>query len=141
MKKNYYASRLAEGKASTIGAIVFMLMAFQSFGQKLTIQVNDAFTAQPIVGVKVKTPDGIYYTNNKGEFAFQKQPNAVELSHPDYLTTVVPLQADKNQGENQQIGADVSIEVVIRLEPNSQTEEETVVSANRSQEKRKDVAL
>ena len=140
MKKNYYASRLAEGKASTIGAIVFMFMAFQSFGQKLTIQVNDAFTAQPIVGVKVKTPDGIYYTNNKGEFAFQKQPNAVELSHPDYLTTVVPLQADKNQGKNQQIGADISIEVVIRLEPNSQTEEETVVSANRSQEKRKDVA-
>ncbi len=109
MKKNQFSSRFREGGLSILGALIFIFSAFQSIGQKLTIQVNDAFTAQPILGVKVKTADGIYYTNNKGEFAFQKQPNSIELSHPDYLTMIVPLQADKNQGENQQIGKDVSI--------------------------------
>jgi hemoglobin/transferrin/lactoferrin receptor protein len=141
MKKHFISLQFLKGQMSFIIATLFIVLSMQVFGQKLTIHVYDEFTYQPITGVKVKAETGSFTTNSNGELDFAKMPNSIELSHPDYLTMIVPLSPDQNQGKNQQLGSkDVTVDLIIRLEPNSQTEEETVVSANRAQEKRKDVS-
>ncbi|MFM6945709.1 MAG: TonB-dependent receptor plug domain-containing protein [Flavobacteriales bacterium] len=98
---------------------------------QLTLKIYDAYTYQPIIGVQVKSEFGIDKTDQNGELAFKKIPGQLVLSHPDYLVKVLPL---------SQISERAQLHIDVILEPNSQTEEELVVSANRNAEKRKDVA-
>lgn len=111
--------------------LVFISVLNTHAQNQLTLKIYDAYTYQPIIGVQVKTEFGIAKTDQNGELAFKKIPGQLDLSHPDYIAKVLPLSKSNPL-------AQVEIEVI--LEPNSQTEEELVVSANRNAEKRKDVA-
>ncbi len=93
-----------------------------------TIQIRDAYTFEPVYGVKCN-PQPISSSNETFVFSSNKQPQKVTFTHPDYEVFVFGL--PMNQMSN---------EVIIYLVPNTQTENETVVSANKTLEKRKDVA-
>jgi hemoglobin/transferrin/lactoferrin receptor protein len=111
--------------------LLFLVIGLTHFfmGQtQTTIQIRDAYTFEPVYGVKC-IPQPRSTTNESFVFLGSKQAQKVTFSHPDYETYVFNL--PNNQSSN---------EVIIYLEPNAQTENETVVSANKSLEKRKDVA-
>jgi hemoglobin/transferrin/lactoferrin receptor protein len=111
--------------------LLFLVIGLTHFfmGQsQTTIQIRDAYTFEPVYGVKC-IPQPSSTTNESFVFLGSKQAQKVTFSHPDYETYVFNL--PNNQSSN---------EVIIYLAPNAQTENETVVSANKSLEKRKDVA-
>ena len=128
-KFNICPRRVFDSKYLFLSAIIFGVF-FKLSAQNLTLKIYDAFTYQPISGVQVQSDLGIQKTDANGQLSFKNTPLSLQLSHPDYVSMVVPLSKASAQSE-------VLIEV--RMEPNSQTENETVVSANRTAEKRKDV--
>ena len=128
-KFNICPRRVFDSKYLFLSAIIFGVF-FKLSAQNLTLKIYDAFTYQPISGVQVQSDLGIQKTDANGQISFKNTPLSLQLSHPDYVSMVVPLSKASAQSE-------VLIEV--RMEPNSQTENETVVSANRTAEKRKDV--
>lgn len=129
-KFNICSKLFLDAKYLYIIAIIFGVF-FEVSAQNLTLKIYDAFTYQPILGVQVKSDLGIQKTDANGQISFKNTPTSLQLIHPDYVSMEVPLSKTSAQSE-------VLIEV--RMEPNSQTENETVVSANRTAEKRKDVA-
>jgi hemoglobin/transferrin/lactoferrin receptor protein len=128
-KFNICPRRVLDSKYLFLCAIIFSVF-FKHSAQNLTLKIYDAFTYQPISGVQVQSDLGIQKTDANGQLSFKNTPLSLQLSHPDYVSMLVPLSKESAQSE-------VLIEV--RMEPNSQTENETVVSANRTAEKRKDV--
>lgn len=128
-KFNICPRRVLDSKYLFLCAIIFSVF-FKHSAQNLTLKIYDAFTYQPISGVQVQSELGIQKTDANGQISFKNTPLSLQLSHPDYVSMLVPLSKASAQSE-------VLIEV--RMEPNSQTENETVVSANRTAEKRKDV--
>jgi len=97
---------------------------------QITVELRDAYTFEPINGLSFKTQAKLSQQANavyKVEAA--QFPITIEFSHPDYDPYLLAIPAN---------GAAYAI--VVYLVPNTQTENETVVSANRTAEKRKDVA-
>jgi len=97
-----------------------------SFAQH-TFEVRDAYTFEPVNGLTIQTKAKVMQLSNSKYQLEGQAPYSVEILHPDYEK--YSLQIPGN-----------GTEVTIYLAPNTQTENETVVSANRTAEKRKDVA-
>lgn len=106
------------------------LTCFSVIQAQTTFQVRDAYTFELISGLTFKTEATL---SNQNQFIYKIEaaqfPVTIAVSHPDYEQSVVTI---ANVGMEQQL--------TIYVLPNTQTENETVVSANRTAEKRKDVA-
>lgn len=97
---------------------------------QITVELRDAYTFEPINGLSFKTQAKLsQQTNAVYKVEAAQFPITIEFSHPDYDPYLLAIPAN---------GAAYAI--VVYLVPNTQTENETVVSANRTAEKRKDVA-
>lgn len=97
---------------------------------QITVELRDAYTFEPINGLSFKTQAKLSQQANAVYKVESAQfPITIEFSHPDYDPYLLAIPAN---------GAAYAI--VVYLVPNTQTENETVVSANRTAEKRKDVA-
>lgn len=97
---------------------------------QITVELRDAYTFEPINGLSFKTQAKLsQQTNAVYKVEAAQFPITIEFSHPDYDPYLLAIPAN---------GAAYAI--VVYLVPNAQTENETVVSANKSTEKRKDVA-
>ena len=97
---------------------------------QITVELRDAYTFEPINGLSFKTQAKLsQQTNAIYKIESAQFPITIEFSHPDYDPYLLSIPAN---------GAAYAI--VVYLVPNIQTENETVVSANRTAEKRKDVA-
>lgn len=97
---------------------------------QITVELRDAYTFEPINGLTFKTQAKLsQQTNTVYKVESAQFPITIEFSHPDYDPYLLAIPAN---------GAAYAI--VVYLVPNTQTENETVVSANRTAEKRKDVA-
>ena len=95
-----------------------------------TVELRDAYTFESINGLTFKTQAKLsQQTNAVYKIESAQFPLDIEISHPDYEPYLLTI---PNTGN--------AIAIVVYLVPNAQTENETVVSANRSTEKRKDVA-
>lgn len=94
-----------------------------------TFEVRDAYTFEPINGLKFQSKTPIKQISNISYQLEGEAPFVVFIEHPDYEATA--LQIPRSQ---------TSFHIDVYLVPNTQTENETVVSANRTLEKRKDVA-
>ena len=95
-----------------------------------TIELRDAYTFESVNGPAFKTPAKLSQQTNAHYLIESAQfPLTIEITHPDYepYLLVIP-----NSGS--------AVAITVYLVPNAQTENETVVSANKSTEKRKDVA-
>ena len=95
-----------------------------------TVELRDAYTFEAVNGCTLKTQAKLSQQTNAIYLIESAQfPLLIEISHPDYepYQLVIP-----NSGS--------ALAITVYLAPNAQTENETVVSANRSAEKRKDVA-
>jgi hemoglobin/transferrin/lactoferrin receptor protein len=95
-----------------------------------TVELRDAYTFEAVNGCTLKTQAKLSQQTNAVYLIESAQfPLLIEISHPDYepYQLVIP-----NSGS--------ALAITVYLAPNAQTENETVVSANRSAEKRKDVA-
>ena len=95
-----------------------------------TIELRDAYTFESVNGPAFKTPAKLSQQTNAHYLIESAQfPLTTEITHPDYepYLLVIP-----NSGS--------AVAITVYLVPNAQTENETVVSANKSTEKRKDVA-
>lgn len=99
-----------------------------SFAQQ-TFEVRDAYTFEPINGLTIQTKAKVKQLSNSRYQLEGQTPITVEILHPDYekYTLQIP-------------GTGAAVQVTVYLVPNTQTENETVVSANKTSEKRKDVA-
>ena len=96
---------------------------------QITVEVRDAFTFEPINGLSFKTQAKLgLQTNAIFKLESAQYPLTIEWYHPDYEPYVLTI---PNTGNAQAI--------TVYMMPNMQTENETVVSANRTAEKRKDV--
>lgn len=98
-----------------------------SFAQQ-TFEVRDAYTFELVNGLTIQSKAKVKQISNSTYQLEGSGNNAVEILHPDY------------EKYTFQFPGNGAAEVTIYLVPNTQTENETVVSANRSVEKRKDVA-
>jgi hemoglobin/transferrin/lactoferrin receptor protein len=97
---------------------------------QITVELRDAYSFEPINGLSFKTQAKLsQQTNAIYKIESAQFPITIEFSHPDYDSYLLSIPAN---------GAAYAI--VVYLVPNTQTENETVVSANRTAEKRKDVA-
>lgn len=97
---------------------------------QITVEVRDAYTFEPINGLTFKTQAKLsQQTNVVYKIESAQFPLTIEISQPDYELYVLTI---PDNGSAQAI--------TVYLVPNTQTENETVVSANRTAEKRKDVA-
>jgi len=94
-----------------------------------TFEVRDAYTFEPINGLKFQSKTPIKQISNINYQLEGETPYLVFIEHPDYEVFV--LQIARLQP---------AFHVEVYLVPNTQTENETVVSANRTLEKRRDVA-
>lgn len=95
-----------------------------------TIELRDAYTFESVNGPAFKTQAKLSQQTNALYLIESAQfPLTIEITHPDYepYLFVIP-----NSGS--------AVAITVYLVPNAQTENETVVSANKSTEKRKDVA-
>lgn len=93
-----------------------------------TLEVRDAYTFEQVNGLTIQSNFKVKQISISN---YQLEGTGiinVEIQHPDY---------EKYTFQHPGNGA---VEITIYLVPNTQTENETVVSANRSLEKRKDVA-
>jgi hemoglobin/transferrin/lactoferrin receptor protein len=97
---------------------------------QITFEVRDAFTFESVNGLSFKTKAKLsQQTNTVYQIESAQFPLVIEINHPDYE----PYQLNiPNSGS--------AVAITVYMLPNAQTENETVVSANRSTEKRKDVA-
>ncbi|MEY5001432.1 MAG: hypothetical protein RLZZ211_1468 [Bacteroidota bacterium] len=108
-----------------IGFTNFFLVQAQ-----ITFEVRDIYTFESVNGLSFKTKAKLsQQTNTVYQIESAQFPLVIEIIHPDYE----PYQLNISN-----LGSAVAITVYML--PNAQTENETVVSANRSTEKRKDVA-
>jgi len=108
-----------------IGLTNFFLVQAQT-----TFEVRDAFTFESVNGLSFKTKAKLsQQTNTVYQIESAQFPLIIEISHPDYDPYLLAI---PNSGS--------AVAITVYLVPNAQTENETVVSANRSTEKRKDVA-
>lgn len=94
-----------------------------------TFEVRDAYTFEPINGLKFQSKTPIKQISNISYQLEGEAPFLVFIEHADYEVFVLQIPRDKP-----------SMHIEVYLVPNTQTENETVVSANRTLEKRKDVA-
>ena len=95
-----------------------------------TIELRDAYTFESVNGLTFKTQAKIsQQTNSVYQIQSAQFPLTIEINHPDYEPYLLSI---PNSG--------TAVAITVYLVPNAQTENETVVSANRSTEKRKDVA-
>ncbi|MFM7644682.1 MAG: TonB-dependent receptor plug domain-containing protein, partial [Sphingomonadales bacterium] len=99
-----------------------------SFAQ-LTFEVRDAYTFESVNGLTIQSKAKVKQLSNSSYQLEGQAPFTVEIVHPDYekYTLQIP-------------GTGVAVQATVYLVPNTQTENETVVSANKTAEKRKDVA-
>lgn len=99
-----------------------------SFAQQ-TFEVRDAYTFEPVNGLTIQSKAKVKQISNSSYQLEGQAPFSVEIQHPDYekYTLQIP-------------GTGAAVQVTVYLVPNTQTENETVVSANKTAEKRKDVA-
>ena len=97
---------------------------------QITFEVRDAYTFESINGLSFKTKGKLSeQTNAVYQIESAQFPLVIEIIHPDYE----PYQLNiPNSGS--------AVAITVYMTPNTQTENETVVSANKSLEKRKDVA-
>jgi hemoglobin/transferrin/lactoferrin receptor protein len=97
---------------------------------QITIELRDAYTFEPVNGLVFKTQAKIsQQTNAVYKIESAQYPLSIEINHPDYELYVLTI--------TNNLSAQA---ITVYLVPNTQTENETVVSANRTAEKRKDVA-
>ncbi len=96
---------------------------------QLTFEVRDAYTFEPINGLIIQSSSKVTLLSNSIYEITGQAPFNVDILHPDYEPYVLTI---PNVGSAQAI--------IVYLVPNMQTENETVVSANKTAEKRKDVA-
>lgn len=97
---------------------------------QITVELRDAYTFEPINGLSSKTQAKLSQQTNGVYLVEAAQfPITIEFSHPDYDTYLLSIPANG-----------VAYAIVVYMVPNTQTENETVVSANRTAEKRKDVS-
>jgi hypothetical protein len=91
-----------------------------------TFEVRDAFTFESVNGLSFKTKAKLsQQTNTVYQIESAQFPLVIEINHPDYE----PYQLNiPNSGS--------AVAITVYMLPNAQTENETVVSANRSTEKR-----
>ena len=113
--------------------LLFLIIGLTHFfmGQtQITIQIRDAYTFESINGLSFKTKGKLSeQTNALYQIESAQFPLVIEIIHPDYE----PYQLNiPNSGS--------AVAITVYMTPNTQTENETVVSANKSLEKRKDVA-
>ena len=113
--------------------LLFLIIGLTHFfmGQtQITIQIRDAYTFESINGLSFKTKGKLSeQTNAVYQIESAQFPLVIEIIHPDYE----PYQLNiPNSGS--------AVAITVYMTPNTQTENETVVSANKSLEKRKDVA-
>lgn len=95
-----------------------------------TIELRDAYTFESVNGLTFKTQAKLsQQTNSVYQIESAQFPLTIEINHPDYEPYLLSI---PNSG--------TAVAITVYLVPNAQTENETVVSANRSTEKRKDVA-
>lgn len=95
-----------------------------------TIELRDAYTFESVNGLTFKTQAKIsQQSNSVYQIESAQFPLTIEINHPDYEPYLLSI---PNLG--------TAVAITVYLVPNAQTENETVVSANRSTEKRKDVA-
>lgn len=95
-----------------------------------TIELRDAYTFESVNGPAFKTQAKLSQQTNALYLIESAQfPLTIEITHPDYepYLLVIPYSGS-------------AVAITVYLVPNAQTENETVVSANKSTEKRKDVA-
>lgn len=113
--------------------LLFLFTGLTSFFMvqaQITVELRDAYTFEPINGLSFKTQAKLsQQTNAVYKVEAAQFPITIEFSHPDYDPYLLAIPAN---------GAAYAI--VVYMVPNTQTENETVVSANRTAEKRKDVA-
>ncbi|MEY4805268.1 MAG: hypothetical protein RL331_1794 [Bacteroidota bacterium] len=115
----------------TIFNILLFCLALPSLGlAQITVEVRDAYTFESVSGLSYKTQAKIsQQTSSVYKIDAAQFPVTIEFLHPDYEPGVLVI---PNGGAAQAM--------TLYLLPNTQTENETVVSANRTAEKRKDVA-
>jgi hemoglobin/transferrin/lactoferrin receptor protein len=108
-----------------IGLTNFFMVKAQT-----TFEVRDAYTFESLNGLSFRTKVKLsQQTNSVYQIDSAQLPLVIEISHPDYE----PYQLNiPNSGS--------ALAITVYMIPNAQTENETVVSANKSLEKRKDVA-
>jgi hemoglobin/transferrin/lactoferrin receptor protein len=95
-----------------------------------TIELRDAYTFESVNGPAFKTQAKLSQQTNALYLIESAQfPLTIEITHPDYEPYLIVI---PNSGS--------AVAITVYLVPNAQTENETVVSANKSTEKRKDVA-
>lgn len=99
-----------------------------SFAQQ-TFEVRDAYTFEPLHGLTIQSKAKVQQISNSSYQLQGQAPFTVEILHPDYENYTLQIP-----------GTGAAVQVTVYLVPNTQTENETVVSANRTAEKRKDVA-
>lgn len=108
-----------------IGLTNFFLVQAQT-----TFEVRDIYTFESVNGLSFKTKAKLsQQTNTVYQIESAQFPLVIEIIHPDYE----PYQLNIPNSVS-------AVAITVYLVPNAQTENETVVSANRSTEKRKDVA-
>ena len=116
-------------KSILLFLLIGLITTFMAQAQT-TVELRDAYTFEPINGLTFKTQAKLsQQTNAVYKIESAQFPLDIEISHPDYEPYLLTI---PNTGN--------AIAIVVYLVPNAQTENETVVSANRSTEKRKDVA-
>jgi hemoglobin/transferrin/lactoferrin receptor protein len=95
-----------------------------------TVQFYDENTWQPIAGVEVKMDNQIVISNEKGIISLNESvyTSVFRISHPDYKVMVTTY--SKIAEKKFRIG----------LKSNANTFDETVISASKVEEKKKDVA-
>ena len=116
-------------KSILLFLLIGLITTFMAQAQT-TVELRDAYTFESINGLTFKTQAKLsQQTNAVYKIESAQFPLDIEISHPDYEPYLLTI---PNTGN--------AIAIVVYLVPNAQTENETVVSANRSTEKRKDVA-
>lgn len=109
--------------------LISMIMIPFVNNAQLTFEVRDAYTFEPINGLVIQSSSKVTLLSNSIYEIAGQAPLNVDLLHPDYEPYLLTI---PNVGSAQAL--------IVYLVPNMQTENETVVSANKTAEKRKDVA-
>lgn len=108
--------------------IGMLMLPFMTQAQN-TFEVRDAYTFEIVLGLTFETKAKISQQSNSIYKVEGQAPATIVLIHPDYQSYTLQLGS-----------SNAATQVTVYLVPNTQTENETVVSANRALEKRKDVA-
>jgi hemoglobin/transferrin/lactoferrin receptor protein len=94
-----------------------------------TFELRDAYTFESVNGLSFKTQAKLsQQAHSVYQIESAQFPLTIEISHPDYESYLLVIPNPAN-----------AVAIIVYLVPNAQTENETVVSANKSLEKRKDV--